>query len=296
MAPITKNIRVVDEFGKEYEATYPKRARGLVKNGRARFVDKECICLVRPPNNDLEDNHMKTNEDKSMAINDEINNTLQQNSNGKIVRNTVDGKINEDFEYFEEPAGKADTNAVYYDGLASTEANFRSADTKNGHSVTTLTIDYVLARIDKVLNDTEHIKSTLEALLNISVAGPGDIANAQRAEALKEIVKYRETTNQKLLTLYEKMYEDIKTQQKSPQDRALDLLDLTMNNPTLSSEEKETLLTSLDEIRRLERKNSLEQNISRILDLAKNIDWNAYPPEVQSDIRETIKAQLSRHW
>ena len=39
MIPIEKNIVVVDEQGNEYEATYPKRAKGLVKNGRARFID-----------------------------------------------------------------------------------------------------------------------------------------------------------------------------------------------------------------------------------------------------------------
>ena len=44
-----KTIAVVDEQGNAYEATYPKRARGLVKNGRARFVSESMICLARPP-------------------------------------------------------------------------------------------------------------------------------------------------------------------------------------------------------------------------------------------------------
>ena len=35
--PIEKNVIVVDEQGNEYEATYPKRAKGLVKSGRARY-------------------------------------------------------------------------------------------------------------------------------------------------------------------------------------------------------------------------------------------------------------------
>ena len=51
MTPIEKNIRVVDEQGNEYEATYPKRAKGLIKNGRARFVDENTICLACPPEN-----------------------------------------------------------------------------------------------------------------------------------------------------------------------------------------------------------------------------------------------------
>ena len=58
MTPIEKNIIVVDENGKEYEATYPKRAKGLVKNGRARFIDDHTICLACPPNTELEDKNM----------------------------------------------------------------------------------------------------------------------------------------------------------------------------------------------------------------------------------------------
>ena len=58
MTPITKNIRVVDEQGNEYEHTYPKRAIGLVKHGRARFVDENTICLACPPNDNMEDKIM----------------------------------------------------------------------------------------------------------------------------------------------------------------------------------------------------------------------------------------------
>ena len=58
MTPIEKNVVVVDENGNEYEATYPKRARGLVKNGRARFIDEHTICLACPPKNDLEETKM----------------------------------------------------------------------------------------------------------------------------------------------------------------------------------------------------------------------------------------------
>ena len=61
MTPIEKNIIVVDEQGNEYEATYPKRAKGLVKNGRARFIDENTICLACPPNTELEDKNMSEN-------------------------------------------------------------------------------------------------------------------------------------------------------------------------------------------------------------------------------------------
>ena len=57
VTPIEKNIIVLDDQGNEYEATYPKRAKGLVKSGRARFVDEKTICLACPPAN-MEDNVM----------------------------------------------------------------------------------------------------------------------------------------------------------------------------------------------------------------------------------------------
>ncbi len=68
MTPIEKNVIVVDEQGNKYEATYPKRAKGLVKNGRARFIDENTICLACPPC-DMEDNNMSENK----AINQTTN-------------------------------------------------------------------------------------------------------------------------------------------------------------------------------------------------------------------------------
>ena len=52
---------VVDSQGNEYEATYPKRAKGLVKSGRARFVGENKICLACPPDINLEDKTMENN-------------------------------------------------------------------------------------------------------------------------------------------------------------------------------------------------------------------------------------------
>ena len=56
-----KNVVVLDEQGKKIGMTYPKRARGLVKKGRARCVDACTICLACPPDMDLEDIRMNDN-------------------------------------------------------------------------------------------------------------------------------------------------------------------------------------------------------------------------------------------
>ena len=53
-----KNVLVVDQQGNEYEATWPKRAKGLVKSGRARFIADNKICLTRPPDANKEGTQM----------------------------------------------------------------------------------------------------------------------------------------------------------------------------------------------------------------------------------------------
>ena len=62
--PITKNIRVIDAQGNEHEATYLKRAKGLVKKGRARFISENTLYLACPPLK-MEDNMENIN--KNMA-------------------------------------------------------------------------------------------------------------------------------------------------------------------------------------------------------------------------------------
>lgn len=77
MIPIEKNILVVDEQGNEYEATYPKRAKGLVKKGRARFISENMICLACPPDK-LEDNDMQNIENNSDTSKLTMNYVLEQ--------------------------------------------------------------------------------------------------------------------------------------------------------------------------------------------------------------------------
>ena len=50
-----KNVSVIDENGIAQGSTYPKRAAGLVKKGRARYVDEDTICLACPADIDSEE-------------------------------------------------------------------------------------------------------------------------------------------------------------------------------------------------------------------------------------------------
>ena len=140
-----KNVEVVDEAGNVYEPTWTKRAKGLVKNGRARFVDENKICLACPP-------VMKT-EDKQMS----------------------------------------NTNNIFGE----------------------MTVQDILVRIASIVNQTSYIAEVAEALKSMGdgdsgdMYSPGNVMGQAKAEALGAIVTTRETTNQQILKLYEKMYDDM---------------------------------------------------------------------------------------
>ncbi len=176
MIPIEKNIIVVDEQGNYYEATYPKRAKGLVKNGRARFIDENTICLACPPC-DMEDNNMSNNTE----------NTAMETK----------------------PTEK-------------------------------LTMDYVLGQIEKIATETEYLHNAISELSKTNSIGPGDVGTQEKAHALGEIVTSREHTNQRLLSLYEKMYDDLKAQSlPSDEERLVATLLGQIGNHVLSKKDVE---------------------------------------------------------
>lgn len=173
MTPIGKNIIVVDEQGNTYEATYPKRAKGLVKNGRARFVDENKICLACPPDIDSEDKSMDHFSDmQDMDTREELSRAAYE-TQGAQAKSPV------------------------------------------------LSMAYVLTRIDQILNDTAHVHEAIAAIRDMPVnEGMNNMAgDTARGEAISHAVQSRETTNQQLIRLLEKMYDDLKP--KTPSDDVL---------------------------------------------------------------------------
>ena len=143
---MTKNersIEVADEAGNVYEPTWPKRAKGLVKNGRARFVEENRICLACPPDTKTEDEHMS---------------------------NSIFGEM---------------------------------------------TVADILTRINDIINQTGYIGEAYEAFKTMGdgdsgdCGAPGNIMGKAKAEAIANVVQSRENTNQQILRLYEKMYDDM---------------------------------------------------------------------------------------
>ena len=186
MIPIEKNIVVVDEQGNEYEATYPKRAKGLVKNGRARFIDENTICLACPPNIELEDKTMSENKKV-----DSINNN-KPNNNG---------------------TPKEVTEAT---------ANLLNSSEQRSEK---LTMDYLLGKLEEISLGQAFLTDAISELGKMKSGGPGDVGTQEQAKAVGEIIKAREATNRKLIALYEKMYDDLTSRQTSLKEMAMKALE-----------------------------------------------------------------------
>lgn len=121
-----KKIAVVDENGKEYEATYLKRARGLVRHGRARFINENTICLACPPDN------FKLTEDNSMTNIENVNVDLET---GEVTEApVVDSKYT--LEYFLEQIEKitAEYSGSTTENIIGAIASIQSTGTPCGGS------------------------------------------------------------------------------------------------------------------------------------------------------------------
>ena len=176
--------------GNEREPTWPKRAEGLVKKGRAYRLAEDHICLTgesTPDNRDRQSDHAE---------------------NGILDRQTEVRSSDRERQVSEEYT------------MDAQERNNEIAETaQQTADWSKLNISYVLDRIEAVRRDTEYLQKTIEALDNMAVGqGPGDVAGEEKAKALADVVRCRETTNQKLLDLYTKMYDDLKPVQDKPTD------------------------------------------------------------------------------
>ena len=74
------------------------------------------------------------------------------------------------------------------------------------------TITEIFHAINDLIENSEHIELALQQLESVRSEGPGDIGAQAKANAIAKIVEIRETTLQKTLALYEKMYDDIQNE------------------------------------------------------------------------------------
>ncbi len=77
----------------------------------------------------------------------------------------------------------------------------------SGAKLSEVSLEYVLQCIDTLVKNTDYIKDACKSI--VTIANDGD-TGVEQAEAIKSIVTSRETTNQQLIKLLEKMYDDLK--------------------------------------------------------------------------------------
>lgn len=76
-------------------------------------------------------------------------------------------------------------------------------------------LSWLLQQIAAIQSDTEYLKEGLNQLAQMGegdsgeAGSPGNILGQAKAEALRDMIQGREKTNQRLLWLYEKMYDDL---------------------------------------------------------------------------------------
>ena len=173
-----KTVQVTDEAGNRYEATYPKRAKGLVKHGRARFTDESQteIILTCPPNQNLIlEDHTMTEQNTNIRATE--NETVVANENTATEKNAPQLTAKEIFDQItvlQRQIVESSYNALY-----------RLTDATNG-----------------ICGD-----GCFES----------DDAKGEAIESVASTFRLREETYQTMLKLYQQMYNDLRGDQKAEQ-------------------------------------------------------------------------------
>lgn len=218
MTPIEKNmVRVTDVDKNVLAPTYMRRARGLVKAGRAEWTSPEMdeICLFRPPAAFNMEDKMHNNPDTT-DVSEKVT-----GENTELTR--------EEFDQI-----------------------FRQNDEDHVENVPpTYTIEYILGRIEKIHDETSHIYEALDSFRNftVNISPIGGTGDATRANAMVEVVKCREVTLQKELDFLEKMYNDLKAAEKMPSHKeqlVMEFVSQATLPPQVRVEMFEKYLNSID--------------------------------------------------
>lgn len=74
-----------------------------------------------------------------------------------------------------------------------------------------LTMEYVLSRIDQILQDNKHIQTAIEAIAGLEPMEQSSLSQMpdSRGEAIAQAVSAREETNRKMLDILREMYQDL---------------------------------------------------------------------------------------
>lgn len=77
----------------------------------------------------------------------------------------------------------------------------------------------ILARIDRILNDTSHLQSAFMTIEKIPCVPAGEPDSGEaRAQAISAVVCAREETNREILALLQAMYDDLYVEAEDNED------------------------------------------------------------------------------
>ena len=88
-------------------------------------------------------------------------------------------------------------------------------------------LSWLLQQIAALQSDTEYLKEGLAQMAQMGVGdsgesySPGNILGQAKANALRDMIQGREKTNQRLLWLYEKMYDNLFPREASREQPSL---------------------------------------------------------------------------
>lgn len=200
---MTKNIIVVDENGKKYGTTFLKRAKGLVKQGRARFLARNMLCLACPPEQNLEDNDMS-----------------EQTIENKMMENEIVGN------------GTVDEVPV------NTGADIHAAGGQSKY-----TMEYCLEQIERIGQQTAYLNQVISELRQMEPNGDGARTKAiALGDIVKCRETTNQQLLQFYGKMYDDLKEpgavDVVSQKTRLQEQLLKIMDKTLeNNGELSSDD-----------------------------------------------------------
>lgn len=109
---------------------------------------------------------------------------------------------------------------------------------------------YILERMEAIQKDTKYLSEVIDKLSRMqdgdsgTANSPGNIMGEAKAKALGDIVRCRETTNQQLLKMYEKMYDD-SSARGSMRQKAYDMVECVARTDGIDSEDKRIMVSDI---------------------------------------------------
>lgn len=199
--------------GSVLESTWQKRAAGLVKKGRARPAGVDAIILTGAncPND-------TTIAKVNINMENEIENAMTQSENAieSDDRSFIRAQVSSMMNILRQTNNNGVTNMVAHPELAARVCELLEKLSDNDElpeaAPEKLDINYILSRIDRIIDSGAQTRGSIIDIagMNINECPNGGDGDAARAAAIQAAIEARESTNQRIIELLNRMYDDIK--------------------------------------------------------------------------------------